>query len=781
MAQGGVVVDVRALQAHEHASRGIGRYSAELIHAVEQVDPTLVRAYVADPVFPMHERLRDVLDTGKVIRSDHRSLVDDPPRVLHLTSPFVEGHGPVRMLPGWASATDTRLVATVYDLIPARFPEIYLTDPNVAAQYRSRVQLLRSCDRLLTISDTTTMDLVSLVGVPGERIVTVHGAAGDHFMPPVGPPVLRTELDLTAGGYVLCPSGAEWRKNLDRLLQGWALVARNVRSRWPLVVQCAMDPATWQHWERRCDDLGVRDDVRFTGAVGEDDLVALMQAARLVVFPSLYEGLGLPVLEARRCGAPVVVGDNSSLRELVPDAGARFDAHDVASIATTIEGHLVDDDQLDRLRSTPVDARYSWPEVGRAVVEVYRALLAEPPRRPARPRRPRLAIASPVPPQLSGPSAYMASLLEHLPAHADITLLSSIAPGDAQVPSGVRVESLSTLEQLETLEGPFDEVLYLLGNSGFHIDELAALRRRPGAVLLHDARLTLLYTEMFRQRPELLPRTFGGALHEMYPGRYPAAMGGAQYLPLHEEGQFGVLMVAEVARLATRLFVHSEHAAQLIELDCGRRPEVIFAIPSPDPAPARPEPARPEPARPEPARTSPLVASFGFVSPAKCSGVVLSAMADLPDAELGLVGHSGEDYLSALRRDAAVLGVSERVTVTGQVDESAYRDWLDRAAIAVQLRLHSNGESSASVAETLAAGIPTIVTDIGSFAEYPDDVVVKVAPGISSGALAAVIAELLADAPRRAALADAARGYAARNSYASAAATMVDTLVGTRV
>ena len=148
---GGVVVDVRALQAHEHASRGIGRYSIELIRAIEQIDPTMVRAFVADPAFPLHERLRDLLDTGKVIRADHPSLADDPPRVLHVTSPFVEGHGPVRILPTWAASTDTRVVSTVYDLIPARFPEVYLTDPTVAAEYHARLQFLRSCDRLLTI------------------------------------------------------------------------------------------------------------------------------------------------------------------------------------------------------------------------------------------------------------------------------------------------------------------------------------------------------------------------------------------------------------------------------------------------------------------------------------------------------------------------------------------------------------------------------------------------------------------------------------------------------
>jgi glycosyltransferase involved in cell wall biosynthesis len=174
----------------------------------------------------------------------------------------------------------------------------------------------------------------------------------------------------------------------------------------------------------------------------------------------------------------------------------------------------------------------------------------------------------------------------------------------------------------------------------------------------------------------------------------------------------------------------------------------------------------------------PTVASFGFVSPAKCSEVVLAAMSDLPGVQLGLVGHSGDEYLSDLRLEAARLGMADRVDVTGKVDEATYSAWMARTTVAVQLRLASNGESSASVAETLAAGIPTVVTDLGTFSEYPDDVVVKVPAGIGGSALARVLAELLADEPRRRALSEAGRRYAARHSFAVASRQLVEALVG---
>ncbi|MDQ2679292.1 MAG: glycosyltransferase [Actinomycetota bacterium] len=767
----GVVVDVRALQSHEHASRGIGRYTLELIRAVEAGSPGLVRAYVADPAFPMHEQVRELLATGRLIRADDPELTRRPPRVLHVTSPFVEGHGHVELLPRWARGVDTRVVATVYDLIPARFPEIYLRDPDVAAQHEQRLHLLRACDRLLSISSSTTADLTDLVGVPPERIVTIHGAAGAEFVAPESPrEQLLTSLgwllgDTVEDGYVLCPTGIEWRKNLDRLLVAWSTLPPSLRSAHPLVVQCALTAEARAHLEARTVELGISESVVLTGSVDGPTLVALMQAATLVVYPSTYEGLGLPVLEARRAGAAVIAGDNSSLVDLVGDPEASFDATDPDAIAASIHTHLTDHRRRHALAAVEVDDRFTWAAAGAATAAVYRELLDAPTRAPRRaPRRPRLAVASPVPPQLSGPSAYMASLAGPLAQECDLTVLTSIDPADALLPEGVRVEALSTLEQLEALDGPFDQVLYLLGNSTFHADELAMLRRRPGAVLLHDARLTLLYSDLFRDRPELTDGTFGELLHRMYPGRYPAAMGGAQYLPIHEEALFGVLMIAEVARLATRLFVHSSHAADLIELDCGRRPEVAFSIPSP----VIPEASPPE--------GPPLIASFGFPSPAKRTEAAVEAVAQLDDAELVLVGHAGDGYLSYLRDLAAQRGAADRVTVTGATSAEEYAAWVGRTSLALQLRRHSNGESSASVAETLAAGIPTVVSDLGTFSEYPDDVVVKVPADISTTALSEVIAELLDDPARRAELSRSGRSFATANSYPIAASRLVRTL-----
>ena len=117
-------------------------------------------------------------------------------------------------------------------------------------------------------------------------------------------------------------------------------------------------------------------------------------------------------------------------------------------------------------------------------------------------------------------------------------------------------------------------------------------------------------------------------------------------------------------------------------------------------------------------------------------------------------------------RLAESLGVRDRVIVVGPVSGADYAGWLDRAAVAVQLRQTANGESSAAVADCLAAGAALVVTGIGAARDLPDTGVVSVSPDVSAGALAAVVSDLLDDPARRSALAAAARSYAADNSFA---------------
>jgi glycosyltransferase involved in cell wall biosynthesis len=764
----GVAVDVRALQSRDSADRGIGRYTLDCLLAVERSDPHAIDRYVVDPALPMHRNVRRLMSSSKVVRADSDELERRQPRVLHVASPF-EHVEPTALVPDWARR-DTATLATVFDVIPAIHPEIYLTDPGVRSWYLAKLAGLRCFDRLVAISASAARDCEEVLGLPEGGVTPIFGAVGAHFVPERTPgdaaKVLKSEFPtLASRPYLLAPLGIEPRKNLDRLLASHASLPQALQRAHPLVIQCDASTDTQARYQQVARGLGLVGELFFTGFVSDATLVALYQAAHLVVFPSLYEGLGLPVLEARRCGSPVICGDNSSLREILPDADARFDAQDVQAIAESIRRHLEDPALREKRRTAEVPSKFTWAETSHRLINVYSELLSRPERIVVKHGRPRLAIASPAPPDWVGPAVYLGNLLPPLAELCEVTLLSDVDPGLVSVPSAVRVERLSSLGLLEAANGRYDEVLFCIGNSSSHIFEEHFLRNRPGAVLLHDVRLTGLYTEMNRLAPGLAQHLggFPGLLHGMYPGRYPALLAPNNGIAIEDQDRYGVLMVADVARIATRLFVHSHHAADLVELDCGHRPEVIF----------------PHPCEEIELRRIPdadQVVSFGVVSWLKRSDVLVDAMAGATDWRLALVGEVGGDQRRLYRAKAVATGREEALTITGAVERTEYVRWLSRATIAVQLRCVTNGESSGSVAECMAAGVPTVVSDIGSFAELPDNVVVKVPADLSAEELTMVVSDLLRDPERRSALSAAGREYAAHHTYRDAAARMTKTL-----
>lgn len=761
---GGVFVDVQAAQSRAHSERGIARYTLDLCAALERLAPDLVDSYVVNPDLPMHASLEVLSRTGKVRRIDHEIESGRPAEVYHVSSP-IEPVGVDRILPRPLVGSRTRIIATVYDLIPLIYPEVYLTDPTVRRNYTSRLGIIQSADRLLAISQTTAADTARMLDVAENRVTPIYGGAGRAFEPAALPRheihgALCSVLPSIESDYLLVPSGIEWRKNLGRLIEAYALLVPELRDAHQLVVQCRVSEQDRLNLIAHAQTLGVADRLLVTGFVSDETLVRLYQLAGLVVFPSLYEGLGLPVLEARRCGAPVICSSTSSLVEVVPDADAHFDPTSVESIAERMESVLSQPSTLERLRVSPVPPQFDWDVAARRYAEALR----EERRLHGRPRRPEVAIVTPVPPQPCGPATYANHLISALAELWNLTVFVTIDPADVMLDADVRVEPLSLLEQIETFEHRFDEVIYFFGNSEFHQLFPIFLRRRPGVAVLHDARLTGMYTELCRGRPDILG-DLGTLLHDMYPGRYPDELGRAGHIPPEEAVRFGVLMAQGIAEDATRVLVHSEHAAGLIELDAGIRPDVGFELPFvPFGGNRRPEPN--------------LVVSFGIVAPPKQSDLLVEALAHVPQAHLALVGPVDETYRRYLDDLAVNLEVSDRLTMTGILSDDEYRGWIERAQIAVQLRKWSNGESSAALADTLAAGIPTVVSEVGTFHEIADDLVVKVEPDLPAARLGAALAALLHDPAAAEAMGQRGRRHAERNTYSHAARRLQRLLFG---
>jgi glycosyltransferase involved in cell wall biosynthesis len=239
------------------------------------------------------------------------------------------------------------LVVTVLDLSVFRHPEAFPRWTRAAVPVLSP-RVLRAARRVLAISEFTKRELVEVLDVPPEKIAAVPLA--------VEAEVFRPDGDAAEGEYVLAVATLEPRKNLARLAEATRSLGVELR--------VAGAPG----WG------GVSvggNGVRPLGRVSDEELARLYRGAAVAAYPSLYEGFGLPVLEAMACGAPVVTSRGGATEEVADGAAVLVDPLDPAAIAAGIEEALSRRDELRALGGERVGA-FSWDETARRTVEVYR-------------------------------------------------------------------------------------------------------------------------------------------------------------------------------------------------------------------------------------------------------------------------------------------------------------------------------------------------------------------------------------------------------------------------
>jgi len=280
-------------------------------------------------------------------------------------------HAPHYVLP---TLTPGRRVVTIHDCIHLMFPE-YL--PYRLAKVYAHAMMYsatRRADRILTVSESSKRDILRFFSVKPEKITVIYNAIDERFRTlPTDETVGRVrERYQLEDPFVLYVGNVKPHKNVERLIDAFALVRR--RSDGLKLMIIGDEISKFQTLRRAVHRHNLHKHVRFLGFVPEDTLSVLYRLASVFVFPSLYEGFGLPPLEAMACGTPVITSNVSSLPEVVADAAVLVDPHNSEEIAGAIRRVLSDPALSAELRAKGLARAqaFSWHRSVAQTLEIYK-------------------------------------------------------------------------------------------------------------------------------------------------------------------------------------------------------------------------------------------------------------------------------------------------------------------------------------------------------------------------------------------------------------------------
>ena len=362
---------------------GIGRYTWELanripdMHGVESVRFFFEGRWISDirsllEQSPTKLAIRQRLLRNPMAVATYRKLA--PLLLRHRLQTFSDHlyHGPNFYLPPFAGHT----ISTFHDLSIFRCPQFHPPE-RVSFMQKEILLALSRASFLITDSEFIRQEIIDFFNWPEDKVRAVPLGVGEEYHPRgIDETVSVLErFNLDFGNYALCVATIEPRKNIELLLIAYEALPPALRYRFPLVL---VGGYGWQSEaiHRRIDQGQRQGWLRYLGYVAEADLPMLFSGARGFVYPSLYEGFGLPVLEAMASGLPVLISNRSSLPEVASGAALIVEAEDVQARTEGIQVLLEDEPWRSDAsrRSLDVASRYSWDTTARKTVEVYRTV-----------------------------------------------------------------------------------------------------------------------------------------------------------------------------------------------------------------------------------------------------------------------------------------------------------------------------------------------------------------------------------------------------------------------
>lgn len=362
---------------------GIGHYTLELVRALDRQLETQkdIKIYLGI-YFKQLEKARSFgLNNVKIVPTPFSMRISNGLKIRGI-QPFLDLFfgKKIYLFPNFSSwpLLWSKSLSIVYDLSYEKYPE-YAEPRNQVFLSNEVKKTTQRSSRIITISENSKREISDFYDVPARSIDVLYPAVDTALF------YRRTAKEVKTvqkkynleGGYILFVGNIEPRKNLKNLLLAYEKLDERIRHRHPLVLVGGkgwQDEEIYEIIQRLVFDGNKI--LRPTKYVDDQDLPALYSGASLFVYPSIYEGFGIPPVEAMACGAPVIASDNSSLPEAVGDAGLLVDALSVNDIAAAMESVFADEKLQHKLTKHGADqvAKFSWDESAAKLIESARML-----------------------------------------------------------------------------------------------------------------------------------------------------------------------------------------------------------------------------------------------------------------------------------------------------------------------------------------------------------------------------------------------------------------------